>query len=102
MTRWTKDHFAPPESVDPAGHVMSADSPVSFSAALVPFLFSSGDKAAATLQERLVLAQFDRSSGLLGSPARYYDQNLALFALGWQEQRFRFDPDGTLRVRWKK
>ena len=27
---------------------------------------------------------------------------MALFALGWQEQRFRFAPDGTLRVQWKK
>jgi len=54
------------------------------------------------LQLRNLLAQIEPSTGLLGDPPKYYDQNLALFALGWQEQRFRFAPDGTLRVQWKK
>jgi endoglucanase len=68
---------------------------------MVPFLVSSGEKAAAAAQQHLVTTEFDRQTGLLGITPRYYDQNLALFGLGWQEQRFRFAPDGTLRVRWK-
>jgi endo-1,4-beta-D-glucanase Y len=92
---------APPEIVSPDGNVLSNASPPGFSAALVPFLISSGEKSAATAQLHLVTAQFDKQTGLLGIPPRYYDQNLALFGLGWQEQRFRFNPDGTLRVRWK-
>jgi hypothetical protein len=31
---------------------------------------------------------------------RYYDQNLALFATGWAEERYRFDREGCLKVRW--
>jgi endoglucanase len=49
-----------------------------------------------------VVAEISKTTGLLGNPPRYYDQNLALFALGWQEHRFWFAPDGTLRVQWKK
>ncbi len=33
---------------------------------------------------------------LLGKPARYYDQNLSLFALGWLDKRFAFTADGGL------
>ena len=91
-----------PESIYPNGGVSSTAAPVSFQAALLPLLWSSGDKLTASVQQRNVVAQFDRTTGLLGVEPRYYDQNLALFALGWQEQRFRFAPDGTLRVRWKK
>jgi endoglucanase len=69
---------------------------------MVPFLLSLGDKETAAMQLRNVNALFDPSTRLLGTPSRYYDQNLALFALGWREQRFRFAPDGTLRVQWKK
>jgi endoglucanase len=81
---------------------LSASAPVSFEAALIPFLLSSGEQAEATRLQQNVMAEISKSTGLLDSPARYYDQNLALFALGWREQRFRFAPDGTLRVRWKK
>jgi endoglucanase len=92
---------SPPETISPDGRVLSNAAPPGFSAAMVPFLTSSGQKMAAAAQLHLVTAEFDRQTGLLGIPPRYYDQNLALFALGWQEQRFRFNPDGTLRVRWK-
>jgi endoglucanase len=44
---------------------------------------------------------FDVSTGLYDSPPRYYDQNLALFATGWSEARFRFGTDGALIVPWK-
>jgi endoglucanase len=43
----------------------------------------------------------DAASGLYGKTANYYDQNLALFANGWIEGRYRFDRDGKLRVKWK-
>lgn len=102
MSTYVKMHLSPPETVGSEGTVLSTTAPPGFSAAMVPFLVTSGDKAAATAQLRNVLAQFEPSTGLLGDPPHYYDQNLALFALGWQEQRFRFAPDGTLRVQWKK
>jgi len=91
----------PPEVISPDGEVLSRNSPVGFSAALIPFLAGMGSKADAEAQLLRVKSQFDRKTGLFGSRPRYYDQNLALFALGWQEQRFRFARDGALRVRWK-
>ena len=91
-----------PESISPDGSPSGNAAPVSFQAALIPFLWSSGNKLAANALQRNVMSQFDHSTGLLGIEPRYYDQNLALFAIGWQEQRFRFAPDGSLRVRWKK
>jgi endoglucanase len=100
MLQFVKAHSAPPESVGADGTVLSASAPVGFDAALIPFVTSAGEPALATKLEQTVTAKM--SAGLLGDPARYYDQNLALFALGWQEQRFRFAPNGTLRVRWKK
>jgi endoglucanase len=101
MARLIKTIPTPPEVVAPDGNVLSTAAPPGFSAAMVPFLVSSGEKAAAAAQQHLVTTEFDRQTGLLGITPRYYDQNLALFGLGWQEQRFRFAPDGTLRVRWK-
>jgi endo-1,4-beta-D-glucanase Y len=100
MSHYVRTHSGPPEIVASDGRILSASAPVGFSAALVPFLWSSGDKTSAAALKKMATAEFSESTGLLGSPARYYDQNLALFALGWQEQRFQFAPDGTLRVRW--
>jgi endo-1,4-beta-D-glucanase Y len=102
MSGYVKAHQSPPEIVNPDGTVSSASAPPGFSAAMVPFLTAEGEKNAASQQLRNVLAQIEPSTGLLGDPPNYYDQNLALFALGWEEQRFRFAPDGTLRVQWKK
>ncbi len=101
MARMMMTVRTPPEIISPEGRVLSHNAPVGFSAALIPFLLSSGDKSAAMAQLRIVNAQFDKQTGLLGIHPRYYDQNLALFALGWQEQRFRFTPNGELKVRWK-
>lgn len=101
MARMVASNPTPPEIVSPEGLVLSHAAPIGFSAALIPFLQSSDDKAAAAMQLRLVVSHFESQTGLLGAHPRYYDQNLALFAMGWQEQRFRFAPDGELRVRWK-
>jgi endoglucanase len=38
---------------------------------------------------------------LYGRPARYYDENLALFGTGWMERRFRFGREGELEVSWR-
>jgi endoglucanase len=39
--------------------------------------------------------------GLYGRTPVYYDQNLALFSTGWVEQRYSFDRDGRLKVKWR-
>ena len=43
----------------------------------------------------------DAKSGFYGRDGLYYDQNLALFSTGWSEQRYRFEQDGRLKVKWK-
>lgn len=94
-------HPVPPEAIAADG-TPSGAGPLGFSAALVPYLWSSQQPFLAAEQQRRMQAGFNPQTGLLGSPARYYDQNLALFATGWQEKRFRFAVDGMLRVQWKK
>jgi endo-1,4-beta-D-glucanase Y len=101
MLRYVKAQSAPPESVGADGTVLSASAPIGFDAALIPFAMSAGEPALASQLELTVTATISKSTGLVGNPARYFDQNLALFALGWKEQRFRFAPNGTLRVRWE-
>jgi endoglucanase len=90
----------PPEVVDPKGQA-HGDGPLGFSAALEPFLWSLHENFLAAEQQRRLQAGIDPATGLVGNPPRYYDQNLALFAAGWQEKRFRFLGDGMLRVPWK-
>jgi endoglucanase len=102
MSQYVKAHSVPPEAVGADGSILSTSSPASFAVALAPFLLSSGDLSLAMHLQQNVIAEISSSTGLLGTPARYYDQNLALFSLGWLQQRFRFAPDGTLRVQWKK
>jgi len=86
--------------VNPQGHVTDGNGSVGFSAALVPYLLARGAKTKAAIQRKRVEAALDSTTGLYGKPPRYYDQNLALFAIGWFEQRFRFDSTGVLNVPW--
>ena len=99
MTAYMKGEAVPPERVDAGGKVLGADGPVGFSAALIPFLVAQGMKSEAHLQGDRLIAMKDEKTGLFGKDAAYYDQNLALFALGWMEQRFRFESDGRLRLK---
>jgi endoglucanase len=91
----------PPLEVDAMGHVIHADAPVGFSAAVIPFLQASGMKAQAKLQQDRLIAAQDPATGLYGHPGEYYDENLALFSTGWSEERYRFNRDGNLHLKWK-
>lgn len=91
----------PPEKVRADGTVASPRGPIGFSAALLPFVSAIGDKKLTDAQLARVRSAFDSKTGLYGKPARYYDQNLTLFALGWMERRFWFDASGALRLWWK-
>lgn len=48
-----------------------------------------------------VQSELKPQTGLLGAPPRYYDQNLALFGLGFSQKQFWFDPNGALELSWK-
>ena len=102
MTRQLRANATPPAKIRPDGHVDDPKGPVGFSAALRPYLAALGEKDLDRGQELRMRSQFNEKTGLYGTPARYYDQNLALFALGAIERQFWFDAGGALRLNWKR
>jgi endoglucanase len=103
MSAFLAYHDAPPEKVSQQGIPMEQDGPVGFSAAVLPYLraFPNLSKESA-LQTIRMSRQRDPSTGLYGKNPAYYDQNLALFATGFLDGRFRFGPGGELKVEWKR
>ncbi len=93
--------LAPPAQVAANGIVLHADSPVGFSAAVLPYLQSAGFAQLAKTQSDRLDSSVDPATGLYGHATAYYDQNLALFAKGWADRRFRFDRDGHIKVFWQ-
>ena len=101
MAGYLHTHVTPPLQVGPDGTIVNAAAPVGFSAAVIPYLHAVHLGPEEKTQTDRLVALRDPATGLYGKDAAYYDQNLALFANGWSEQRFRFDRDGTLKVQWK-
>lgn len=88
-----------PESVDAVtGKASPVDAPAASTVALLPLAKSTGDGSAVTLIRARLRSAMTRE-GLIGDPPRYYDQNLVLFAVAWDEGRLRFDADGRLAPR---
>jgi endoglucanase len=100
MSTYLKTHPIPPEQVDYAGRIISANAPPGFSAAVIPYLIALGLKDSATQQANHLAASASPALGLYGPKGDYYDQNLALFSTGWSEHRYRFDQNGSLKVKW--
>jgi endo-1,4-beta-D-glucanase Y len=101
MRAYLQTHKGPPERVNADDKVLSASGAIGFSAALLPYLDALGQTQLRDTQMRLLAAQLDLATHLYGRPARYYDQDLALFGTGWMERRFRFGPGGELEVPWR-
>ncbi len=101
MALYLSGHVTPPLSVAPSGKVVSAEAPPGFSAAVIPYLHALDLKVLEKAQANRLQATRDANSGLYGQGGSYYDQNLALFATGWAEGRFRFETDGRLHLRSK-
>jgi endoglucanase len=101
MSAYLGNHDAPPEKVSDQGIPLAQDGPVGFSAAVLPYLraFPNLEKPGAKQVIRMS-TQRDAASGLYGKDLAYYDQNLALFATGYLDGRFRFGPGGELKVEW--
>lgn len=85
---------APIESVDTQTLEMHGDGSAGFSAALLPML------ANARLTTALQAHRKRAADESLQSNQSYYSDVLALFGLGWLEQRYRFNRAGLLSVRW--
>ncbi len=103
MSGYLANHDAPPERVSDQGIPVEQDGPVGFSAAVLPYLRAYPDLSRVVARQMIRLsAQKDATSGLYGKDIAYYDQNLALFATGFLDARFRFGPGGELNVEWKR
>jgi endo-1,4-beta-D-glucanase Y len=101
MGAYLGNHGAPPEKVSDQGIPLEQDGPVGFSAAVLPYLRAIPHLEKAGAQQTIRMsAQRDAASGLYGKDLAYYDQNLALFATGYLDSRFRFGPGGELKVEW--
>jgi len=99
MRSYVVVHGAPPERIAADGTVISTDSPVGFSAAVIPFLMATGEMSAAQIQINRLERERISASGLYGWGQRYYDQNLTLFSQGWMDGLFRFSETGQLHLR---
>lgn len=84
----------PPQSIRVMTGDTSNQGSSGFSAAMVPFLQTAGLNKAAEEQLRRIDANPIAEDS-------YYDQVLGLFALGWQDNLYRFDSKGNLTPSWK-
>jgi endoglucanase len=90
----------PPAKVRPDGSIEDPKGPVGFSAALLPYVLALGDEQMGRQLMSHVEAELNPQTGLYGRPALYYDQNLVLFALGFEEGQYLFNSNGTLKLKW--
>jgi endoglucanase len=103
MSVYLSNHDAPPEKVSDQGIPLEQDGPVGFSAAVLPYLRAFPDLSKVSARQTIRLAAHrDAVSGFYGKDLAYYDQNLALFATGFLDGRFRFGPGGEMRVEWTR
>lgn len=72
--------------------------PVGFSVAILPFLKSGGMQEAYQMQVKRVNSKVKQC--LLGKPAVYYANSLAMFSQGWEHGHFSFGVTGELKVSW--
>ncbi len=103
MGAYLGNHDAPPEKVSDQGIPLAQDGPVGFSAAVLPYLRAFPDMEQPSARQTVRLGKLrDATTGLYGKDLTYYDQNLALFATGYLDGRFRFGPGGELKVEWTR
>ncbi|HXB62500.1 MAG TPA: glycosyl hydrolase family 8 [Acidobacteriaceae bacterium] len=91
----------PPLTVDSFGSIKNTQGPLSFSAAVIPYLQALGLGAQARAQKDRLASGLNAGTGLYGNPAQYYDQNIALFATGWLEKRYCIEENGQLKLKCK-
>ena len=101
MGAYLKTQLTPPLEISALGQVRNNEAPSGFSAAVVPYLHVLGMRSEERTQLNRLGAMRDANTGLFGKDPAYYDQNLALFATGWTEQRYHFDRAGKLVVHWR-
>ena len=93
MAKLVEKRGHPPEFVNTLTGVADNDGPTGYSAAMEPLLQASGRSKAAE-------EQLQRLSEQPVAENSYYDQVLALYALGWHDNLYLFDSLGNLTPRW--
>jgi endoglucanase len=101
MANYMHTNTVPPAKVRPDGSIEDPKGPVGFSAALLPYAAALHEEQIQNQQMSRVRSELKLQTGLFGAPPRYYDQNLALFGLGFLQQQFSFDSDGALKLKWQ-
>jgi endoglucanase len=101
MDNYLRKNAIPPAKVRPDGTVEDPKGPAGFSAALIPYAEALQDQQIKNQQISRVQSEVNTQTGLLGAPPKYYDQNLALFGLGFSQKQFRFGANGALELSWK-
>lgn len=86
------------EIVDTRTGSARGKTPAGFKAALLPYLAVQHEWR--LLQGLRSTLQASEATALYSAKSQYYDQILALFGLGFMENRFRFDAQGDLITLW--
>ena len=101
MENYLRTNPVPPAKVKPDGTIEDPKGPAGFSAALIPYAEALQLEQLKNQLMSRVQTEFKPQTGLLGTPPRYYDQNLALFGLGFAQKQFWFGANGSLGLAWK-
>lgn len=84
-----------PEKINPQTLQYERAGPPGFAYAVIPFLSALGRTQALEEQKaRLIASPVEKNA--------YYQQALALFSLGWMQERYKFDHTGRLHTSWGK
>ena len=102
MGAYLRTNSVPPAKVRPDGTIEDPKRPVGFSAALVPYAMALGETQIRNQPMSRVQSEYKPQTGLVGTPPLYYDQNLALFGLGFEQGQFSFDANGALHLSWRQ
>lgn len=78
-----------PERINVSDGRANGRAPVGFTAALAPY-------------QLVLYGRRKAPPDSLGKDAGYYDYALSLFGYGWLDRRFRFNPDGSLKMKSRK
>mgnify|MGYP003599732621 FL=1 len=95
MARFVRQHGYPPETIDILSGQHSGAAASGFSAAMLPFLRATQESTALQEQRTRLQARPVRKNA-------YYEQALALFGMGWDDNFYQFTASGQLQVRWQR
>ncbi|MCK9797976.1 endo-1,4-D-glucanase [Pseudomonas chlororaphis] len=104
MAKATVAAGVPPEKVHVLTRAIDGNGFYGFSAAVVPLLRAKGLTQAADQQQAIVnqsIANYLDKSNPAYSLHQYYHVMLSLFSLGWSENRYQFNTDGTVKLSWE-